>query len=81
MVTEGFHHSSLPEVYHLLPAVTLPRHDAVPPALDDLGTEVVASQRQSCDNTKIFQKSYVRLKEAHESDHSDYSPRAAASGD
>lgn len=80
MVTEGFCDSALPKVYHLLLTVTLPKHDAVPPALNDLGTEAVSSQRQSCHNTEMSQKSYVRLKEAQDSGHSEYSPRAAASG-
>lgn len=77
MVTESFRESPLPKVYYLLLAVTLPKLDTVSPALDDLGTEAVASQRQSCHNTEISQKSYVRLKEAQGSDHSEYSPRVA----
>lgn len=35
MVTEGFHDSTPPKVYHHLLAVTLPKHDSVPPALND----------------------------------------------
>lgn len=57
MVTEGFYDSPFPKVHHLLLAVTLPKHDVVPPALDDLVTESVASQRQSCHNTEISQQS------------------------